>query len=183
MILPDDKNPSVSLSAWSCGWHDSPIQWINSIVFFAQIVWDPEKKKWTNTEGEESEETAFKPPPKMPEFASYQFSNAMPNIPSPTAAPMQSTEMAPPVSALPPVPEPNNNAIGNVPTYGNAVPQMNNITAAPTPAGPAPSLQPNATPSLQSNMFKMQRNKSECSIDCFIWSNVFINSVNLSRCV
>lgn len=117
-----------------------------------QIVWDPEKKKWINTEQDESEETPFKPPPKMPGFAPNQFAHAVPAIP--TIPPHQSTDMA---SSEP------SNVMGNtMMTYRNA----------PTPStfGNASQLNRNSVvepeasakvPSLQSNVYKMQRNKSE----------------------
>lgn len=115
-----------------------------------QIVWDPEKKKWTNTEHDECEETAFKPPPKMPGFTQNQFANAIPAIP--TTPSVQLTETA----SLEP-----SNSMGNVPmTYGNAS-TSSNFGNAPQPNSIAATDVPAKVPSLQSNKFKMQRNRGE----------------------
>lgn len=103
-----------------------------------QIVWDPVKKKWANTDGDESEQDAFKPPPKMSELmpspAMPSNANQVSNIPQPE--PQPPSMMAPQNAA--PMPAPN---------FSN--PQ--NDQTATTPK----------VPSLQSNMFKMQRNKSK----------------------
>lgn len=113
-------------------------------------MWDPEKKKWINTEQEESEETAFKPPPKMPGFAPNQFANAVPVNPAALTIPPGNTASSELV-----------NKVGNVPmAYVNA-PTPSNFGNAPQPNSTAASEAPAKVPSLQSNMFKMQRNKSE----------------------
>ncbi|GAB0094901.1 hypothetical protein DMENIID0001_102270 [Sergentomyia squamirostris] len=107
MILPDDKNPT--------------------------IVWDPDKKKWVNTDGEETEAENFKPPPKMSDFMTQPKLNYSAPNPDPhqTQIPQQ-----PQITHQPPLP------------------------AAPTPA---PAADPVSAPkgnNLQSNMFKMQRNRT-----------------------
>lgn len=70
MILPDDKNPTVS--------HQ-----INTVFCTAidltksntQIVWDPDKKKWVNKDGETEQSEAFKPPPKLMQAPQPQQAN------------------------------------------------------------------------------------------------------------
>ncbi|XP_055715475.1 protein transport protein Sec16A isoform X4 [Phlebotomus papatasi] len=102
MILPDDKNPT--------------------------IVWDPEKKKWVNTDGEADEGESFKPPPKMSDLAPQ--SNHEYSIPHQDAHPPQISQ---PIAQTTPVPA------ATPATDGTPVPKGNN---------------------LQSNMFKMQRNRT-----------------------
>uniref|UniRef100_A0A1B0CTM0 Protein transport protein sec16 n=1 Tax=Lutzomyia longipalpis TaxID=7200 RepID=A0A1B0CTM0_LUTLO len=107
MILPDDKNPT--------------------------IVWDPDKKKWVNTDGEADEAESFKPPPKMADFAAPQ-SNHEYSVPHPENLPQQIPQPTPqstPAPAVVAAPLPS--------TDGAPVPKGNN---------------------LQSNMFKMQRNRT-----------------------
>ncbi|XP_055695020.1 uncharacterized protein LOC129796912 isoform X2 [Lutzomyia longipalpis] len=107
MILPDDKNPT--------------------------IVWDPDKKKWVNTDGEADEAESFKPPPKMADFAAPQ-SNHEYSVPHPENLPQQIPQPTPqstPAPAIVAAPLPS--------TDGAPVPKGNN---------------------LQSNMFKMQRNRT-----------------------
>lgn len=164
MILPDDKDPTVSThSALFC--YLWPSWWTFAIIagacfIRAQIVWDPEKKKWMNKDHEESEAEAFKPPPKMSDLmgpaAAVAPINSMPNIPA-----MQS-----PVTPIEHRNEPN---FGAYPTSPNLAPTpapAPNLNSPPMPAGNSGSgadaiAATNKIPSLQSNMFKMQRNKSE----------------------
>ncbi|XP_063697172.1 uncharacterized protein LOC134828128 isoform X2 [Culicoides brevitarsis] len=110
MKLPDDKNPS--------------------------IVWDPDKKRWVNTEGGEEEQESFKPPPKMADL--------MPKQQQPMQVPSQPTPTVPMMDQ-------------------NAVPTMPNgpMTQQPQSEQPKPqSSEPAPTPRLQSNMYKMQRNRT-----------------------
>lgn len=108
-------------------------------------MWDPDKKRWVNTEGGEDEQESFKPPPKM--------SDLMPNhqpvqqhVPSmPTMAPQAPT-----------MPMMEQNSIPS------AVPTLSNGPTT-TPAHPDKPAEPAPTPRLQSNMYKMQRNRSELS--------------------
>lgn len=139
MILPDDKNPT--------------------------IVWDPDKKRWVNTEGDEAGEEAFKPPPKMSDL--MPAGAAPPQVPTPAAQiPLQSQ----PAASFPPGPVP---AMGNYGTAPSMNADPNNQTpvvaqqAQPTTGAPVPTPaatpkvgEPTKVPTLQSNMFKMQRNRT-----------------------
>lgn len=169
MILPDDKNPT--------------------------IVWDKERKCWTNTEGNAEETESFKPPPKMSDMGGVAAAavaaaaappalNTLGTIPTPLATPnllpQQQQHELPPVNLYEsnqstteydynnyaeqvqqqyaPVPSPAAAAPAPVPT----------LTATPGPAStPAPSAAATAAaaggpqPKLQSNMFKIQRNRSK----------------------
>lgn len=101
-----------------------------------QIIWDAQNKRWMNKDNDEDEKESFKPPPKMADLP------AMTQIPN----------------------DPNTHR--NIPT----VDQVNLMPSYGQPSMPSPSPQdPNANndvaaaakvPNLQSNMFKMQRNKS-----------------------
>uniref|UniRef100_A0A1Q3FDF8 Uncharacterized protein n=1 Tax=Culex tarsalis TaxID=7177 RepID=A0A1Q3FDF8_CULTA len=133
MILPDDKNPT--------------------------IVWDPDKKRWVNTEGDAAGEEAFKPPPKMADLM-------------PTAGGAAPPPQAP--TPGPPAPDPvmaiSTPSHGYVPGGGGMAPAptMNADPAASLPMGTAAAPQgaapkvgePTKVPTLQSNMFKMQRNRT-----------------------
>ncbi|XP_062559793.1 protein transport protein Sec16A isoform X2 [Armigeres subalbatus] len=136
MILPDDKNPT--------------------------IVWDPDKKRWVNTEGDEVGEEAFKPPPKMSDI--MPGAAASPQV-LPPAAPMPSAQ---PVAGFPPGQMPNNAVIYGTASSLNVDPnnQVPVVQAQPT-GGQAPTPvtapkvgEPTKVPTLQSNMFKMQRNRT-----------------------
>ncbi|XP_055530048.1 uncharacterized protein LOC129721476 isoform X2 [Wyeomyia smithii] len=123
MILPDDKNPT--------------------------IVWDPETKRWVNTESDATEEEAFKPPPKM--------SDIMPN----TVLPPTNQSPVPVEVAPVPVQVPSNTGYGLLAQGNNN--EAVNQQAAPTSNAhqPGPKLgEPTKVPNLQSNMFKMQRNRT-----------------------
>ncbi|KQS30436.1 uncharacterized protein Dere_GG17728, isoform F [Drosophila erecta] len=153
MILPDDKNPA--------------------------IVWDKERKCWTNTEGNGDEAESFKPPPKMSDLGMA--------LGGPPAAPVGNAGLG---MGLMPV---ANNSLGSHQAaplmdpqppsqpqmYGSpidytAAPAPELIPTVPSPAplsapspAPAASAAPNAAatpggpqPKLQSNMFKMQRNRT-----------------------
>lgn len=120
MILPDDKNPT--------------------------IVWDPEKKRWVNTEANEPEEEALKSPPKMSNINPSGTSLQQPPTPlSATGAPVGGTfGVAPPPSG-------DQSSHSNLPTEGSQPKAAN--------AG-HPAAEPSKVPTLQSNMFKMQRNRT-----------------------
>lgn len=142
MILPDDKNPS--------------------------IVWDPEKKKWVNTDGDEAAEESFKPPPKMSDimaqappamgafnvppasqpYSQPQQQQLQPQLPQQQPSPLLDTQQyaAPTQSAAP--------AASLAPVSGYSAHAVTSAEAAGA----------TKTPSLQSNMFKMQRNRSESII-------------------
>jgi len=159
MILPDDKNPT--------------------------IVWDKERKCWTNTEGNGEEVESFKPPPKMsdlgmggPPAAPGGMGMGMGAALPPMATnPLGGHQAAPLMDQQPPVqPQMYGSAIDY--TAAPAAPEM--IPTVPSPAplpvpSPAPAVvaaaapNPAATPGgpqpkLQSNMFKMQRNRSKLLI-------------------
>ncbi|XP_059619844.1 protein transport protein Sec16A isoform X2 [Phlebotomus argentipes] len=103
MILPDDKNPT--------------------------IVWDPDKKKWVNTDGDTDETESFRPPPKMADLT-----------------PQSNHEYS--------IPHQENHP----PQVAQAVPQSTPVLAPTPTADAAPTLKGNNN--LQSNMFKMQRNRT-----------------------
>ncbi|KAI8116810.1 Protein transport protein Sec16A [Lucilia cuprina] len=161
MILPDDKNPS--------------------------IVWDPEKKKWVNTDGDEDAQEALKPPPKMSDLMpqtqmppqqqqpqqqqQQQQNQQQPQIPfmdpqqmqqqQPTQLPQQYVPNSIPNPA--PSPSPLQQQQQQTPQNPSQIP-----TQAPGPA---------KTPTLQSNMFKMQRNRTlkNAYVDVFNPSGAPVN--------
>lgn len=126
MILPDDKNPT--------------------------ILWDPEKKKWVNTDGGEDESSDFKPPPKMSDLSAamnqsgHAFNSNFPpttNAPPSTNGPPMGVQQTPQFNSMPGV----ENAGDALTMQSNGVSNMADGQAK--------------IPNLQSNMFKMQRNRSE----------------------
>lgn len=142
MILPDDKNPT--------------------------IVWDPDKKRWVNTEGDDIGEEAFKPPPKMADLMPAPA--APPQMPAaPVAAHIPSVQ-PPAATGYPSEQIPTGGNYGPAPSLNagpsqTPIPQATQPTvsnnlggpAVPTAAAPAG---PTKVPTLQSNMFKMQRNRT-----------------------
>ncbi|XP_037934750.1 uncharacterized protein LOC119669065 isoform X2 [Teleopsis dalmanni] len=160
MILPDDKNPS--------------------------IVWDPDKKRWVNTDGDENGEESFKPPPKMSDIMPQQMGVQQPQ-PQPQSQlqlhqqPQPQQQMQPqPQLQQPqqqqllqqqdihqynrlPTPMPTNAAAApiNSPNTGEAPHNYSaaGIAAASTTTTDVANAAPKP-PSLQSNMFKMQRNRT-----------------------
>lgn len=113
-------------------------------------MWDPDKKRWVNTEGGEDEQESFKPPPKM--------SDLMPNMQqSASQQPMQVPTMPAPTPQAPAVPMLDQNSIPNAVT--NPIPNTNGPTPQ-TQQPEKPNTEPAPTPRLQSNMYKMQRNRS-----------------------
>lgn len=174
MILPDDKNPT--------------------------IVWDKERKCWTNTEGNADEAESFKPPPKMsdmgatpaPAPAPAPALNTLGNVPMPMAAP----NLLPQQSMTAPELPNNANVYENQAEYDYGAGYQETMyggapaaTAAEIPAMPAPAASPahglatapvpaataaaaaaagaatvpgGSQPKLQSNMFKIKRNRSRC---------------------
>lgn len=171
MILPDDKNPT--------------------------IVWDKERKCWTNTEGNAEETESFKPPPKMSDMGSVAAaaaaaaSSAVPPpalIPTPLATPLQQQQQPPQqqqqqheLSQANIYENNQSTAEYDYNNYAEQVQQQQQQQYAPVPAA-APSPAPaNATPAaaqaaaaaaptaggaqpkLQSNMFKIKRNRSKCN--------------------
>lgn len=116
------------------------------LFLLLKIVYDDVKKRWINTEEDDApQEEAFKPPPKMGDFGKVQQSAPMPgpvSMPPPASTPIDNSLAAP---------APNAGGYGNPAPYAD-VPLVNN------------GEQPAKVPSLQSNMFKMQRNKSEFKV-------------------
>ncbi|KAH8415370.1 hypothetical protein KR222_005531 [Zaprionus bogoriensis] len=156
MILPDDKNPT--------------------------IVWDKERKCWTNTEGNADEAEAFKPPPKMSDMGTVAAAVAatVAAAPTPTATPnlhelpnvnlyeQQQQQQQPPQQ-----PEydysnygeqqyaPAAAAAATVPTAAATIPTV--AATIPTAAATTPTAAAaagGAQPKLQSNMFKIKRNRT-----------------------
>uniref|UniRef100_A0A2M4A303 Putative sec23-binding domain of sec16 n=1 Tax=Anopheles triannulatus TaxID=58253 RepID=A0A2M4A303_9DIPT len=116
-----------------------------------KIVWDEVSKRWVNTDETEAEQEAYKPPPKMTDL--------MPSGPSAATAPSM-----PPGAAQAPSQETN-------PMYQpvvNQSPSGGPTMQAPATAGqsnpaagnPMPTGEPMKVPNLQSNMYKMQRNRT-----------------------
>lgn len=97
-----------------------------------QIIWDAQNQKWVNKDQDEDEKESFKPPPKMTDLTAMQSAVSKPTPNIPNAESIPSYR-APPT----PIPQ-------------ETVAPSNNESAAAA-----------KIPNLQSNMFKMQRNKSE----------------------
>lgn len=111
-------------------------------LYILQIVWDPEKKKWVNTEQDSTDEQSFRPPPKMgglPNTANNINNNGInnnnivtaPNIPNANTVLQNSQEPQSVKTKL----------------AFNAIPAIDTNNLEPKP------------PATQSNMFKMQKNK------------------------
>uniref|UniRef100_A0A6E8WAL1 Sec16_C domain-containing protein n=1 Tax=Anopheles coluzzii TaxID=1518534 RepID=A0A6E8WAL1_ANOCL len=148
MILPDDKNP--------------------------KIVWDEVSKRWVNTDEGEAATEAYKPPPKMSDLAPAGPPAPVPSGggPAPMGGPsvplMQSgpqdtgpafqqqpmgNVMSQPADSRPAQPIGSGNAGGAM--QSNAP----NAVAGGVGGGPVAG-QPTKVPTLQSNMYKMQRNRT-----------------------
>lgn len=125
MILPDDKNPT--------------------------IVWDPEKKKWVNTDGGDDESSDFKPPPKMSDLSAAMLPSGPAfnsSLPPALNAPLATN--GPPIAKQ----QPQYNLLPGVESAGDALSMQSNGVPNMVDG-------PTKIPNLQSNMFKMQRNRSE----------------------
>uniref|UniRef100_A0A182PI83 Uncharacterized protein n=1 Tax=Anopheles epiroticus TaxID=199890 RepID=A0A182PI83_9DIPT len=137
MILPDDKNP--------------------------KIVWDEVSKRWVNTDENEAEAEAYKPPPKMSDLVpgAAAGSGAPPAAPMGQSVPlMQSQDTAGPAFQQP-MPNAMNQVPGRAPSQPTGAVQSNVPTAAPAAVGGGPVAgEPTKVPTLQSNMYKMQRNRT-----------------------
>ncbi|XP_053671381.1 uncharacterized protein LOC128721633 [Anopheles nili] len=144
MILPDDKNP--------------------------KIVWDEVSKRWVNTDENEAEVEAYKPPPKMADLvpAAMASANGPTSMGGPpgtvglSAGPIQqpqpiSTPTAPFQQTPNVMGDSGNMQMPSVHPMGNANVQQTNASSNPVanPAG-----EPTKVPTLQSNMYKMQRNRT-----------------------
>lgn len=123
-------------------------------LFFYQIVWDQDKKRWINVDEDPNDPTnEFKPPPKMAEM-----------MPKPA-----------PSNPLPGI-VPTYNSIGNVapehniPTYdvGQVPDQPSLVPGGAIRNNSAPSANASAEDAVnivksnQPNMFKLQRGRSKC---------------------
>lgn len=110
-----------------------------------------------NKDNDEDETEAFKPPPKMSDMMS---SAAMPAIPA-----MPTNNDFKPVPSIPMPVQNRTDPSNTMNTYGNPT-MVNASQSENSNNGQA------AVPSLQSNMFKMQRNKSNNAI-CFFFAFFF----------
>lgn len=185
MILPDDKNPT--------------------------IVWDKERKCWTNTEGNAEETESFKPPPKMSDMGGVAAAavaaaaappalNTLGTIPTPLDTPNLLPQQQQQQHELPPVNLYESNQSTTEYDYNNYAEQVQQYAPVPSPAAAAAPAQPvpllTATPGptlaastpapsaataaaaggpqpkLQSNMFKIQRNRSKCIYYICLYINI-----------
>ncbi|XP_075155918.1 uncharacterized protein LOC142229271 isoform X3 [Haematobia irritans] len=151
MILPDDKNPS--------------------------IVWDPEQKKWVNTDGDEQEAESFKPPPKMGDMMPQNVANSgppqnqiNPAQPQQNQIPFMDPQQQHQQPQYVPTSIPNSESSPN-PMQQQSQTHSNAVAANQNAPGPA------KTPTLQSNMFKMQRNRTlkNAYVDVFNPSGAPVN--------
>lgn len=91
------------------------------------------------------------------------------------AAPNNSMPNIPATSPITPIEHRNEPHFGGYPsTNPMPTPNMNNPPMPSGNSGPDAVAPANKVPSLQSNMFKMQRNKSKCSFDCMSSENLFM---------
>ncbi|XP_050097370.1 uncharacterized protein LOC126578635 isoform X3 [Anopheles aquasalis] len=107
-----------------------------------KIVWDEVSKRWVNTDEAEAEQEAYKPPPKMTDLMPSGPSGAAPPMP-PGVQPASSQETNPMYQPM------------QAPAATPAAVQSN-----PAAANPMPTAEPTKVPNLQSNMYKMQRNRT-----------------------
>lgn len=133
-------------------------------------MWDPDKKRWINQDEGEAESEAFKPPPKMSEFNLPQQSMGQPPLMTSMQSmgqgqgqPQQQQPM--PMQGMPP-PAQSPAFMGTpapVPTPSMAPMMMNPNPGQPTAEDPSAVDGANRVPTnnLQSNQFKLQRNRSE----------------------
>lgn len=143
------------------------------ISFCHQIIWDEKTKRWLNKDNDEDETEAFKPPPKMSDMMGPPAMPAMPTMqPMQQMPPLPTNNDSKPVPSIP-MPVQNQTDPSNpMNTYANP-PTVNASQAELTNNGPT------AVPSLQSNMFKMQRNKSKnllifICMFVFIWNKILL---------
>ncbi|XP_073828692.1 endoplasmic reticulum export factor secretory 16 isoform X9 [Musca autumnalis] len=157
MILPDDKNPS--------------------------IVWDPEKKRWVNTDADEQAEEAFKPPPKMGDLmpqATQQQQQASSGAAAPPPQQQQQPLLQQQQQQQIPFMDPQQQYVPTSTPLSSSTP-MSQQPQQPTTPNVAANNQnnpaPAKTPTLQSNMFKMQRNRTlkNAYVDVFNPSGAPVN--------
>ena len=135
MILPDDKDPSVSYQI-----SQKLKRFFKNNQF--QIIWDEQNKKWINKDQDEDEKESFKPPPKMTDLSTL-------------------TQLPNDINKIPDIP--NFDQVSQMQSYGSpamlSVPNVKDISNMNCSSDPLSTVLPSN--SLQSNMFKMQRNKSK----------------------
>lgn len=135
------------------------------IVIPLQIVWDPDKKRWINQDEGEAEGEAFKPPPKMSELNLPQQQQQQPPQMQ-TPIPAMSQGMPPPaqspafMGAPAPVPTPSMAPMmmmnpGQQQPSQQQQPSVEDASAVDGGGNRVP------TNNLQSNQFKLQRNRSK----------------------
>lgn len=145
MILPDDKNPT--------------------------IVWDPDRKQWINTDADENEMgESLKPPPKLNELMQRSHTQ-QPQFQSDPVAELQPTGMMQTgvYGESQHQPQPQQLQQLHTPSQQQQQqqqqPQYVPPSSASTVSGTSVTAMTTKIPTLQSNMFKMQRNRSmSCSI-------------------
>ncbi|XP_049540150.1 uncharacterized protein LOC125954146 isoform X2 [Anopheles darlingi] len=118
-----------------------------------KIVWDEVSKRWVNTDEAEAEQEAYKPPPKMTDLMPSGPSGAVPPMPPGPQAPSQETNPM------------YQSVVNQSPSSGGPTMQVPGATPTTvqsnTAAGnPMPTGEPTKVPNLQSNMYKMQRNRT-----------------------
>lgn len=133
---------------------------------YLQIVWDPDQKRWVNTDEGEAEQEAFKPPPKMSELSLPQQQQPQPPMEHPQMMPMPSMVQQPqpltatlPVPSFQTVPAPVSTpmSMGMMMDPGQAAQPMGSEDVSAVDGGASRQV----TNNLQSNQFKLQRNRSE----------------------
>lgn len=114
-------------------------------------------KRWVNTDETEAEQEAYKPPPKMTDL--------MPSGPSGAAPPMPPGAQAAPSQETNPMYQPvvNQASGGGGPTMQAPAATPAPVQSNPAAGTPMPSGEATKVPNLQSNMYKMQRNRSKFS--------------------
>lgn len=131
-------------------------------------MWDPENKKWINTDQDVTEEEAFKPPPKMADLTR----SAIPSMPAMPAMSAPVTAPGVPTMPLPATTPVDSNQLQNANAYGLPAPHADASANNNT-------IDQAKVPSLQSNMFKMQRNKSESPVMLCGYSEILTNIIQL----
>lgn len=118
-------------------------------------MWDEVSKRWVNTDETEAEQEAYKPPPKMTDLMPSGASGAAPPMPpgAQTAPSLETNPMYQPVVNQSPSGGPTMQAPAATPVA---------VQSNPAPGNPMPTGgEPTKVPNLQSNMYKMQRNRSK----------------------